>query len=118
LSLCPFRPHSKIAELSFIFFYMQYVTEKSQITEKVEEYRAKINELKNSISYEKNIQSAANNAASGTNALRVLFFLFTFFTISVVSNFKNLWREGIGKLALAYFVCLFGFIIWIGLLIS
>jgi hypothetical protein len=97
---------------------MQYVTEKAQITEKVEEYRAKINELKNSISYEKNIQSAANNAASGTNALRVLFFLFTFFTISVVSNFKNLWREGIGKLALAYFVCLFGFIIWIGLLVS
>jgi uncharacterized membrane protein YadS len=92
--------------------------EKAQITEKIEEYRAKINELKNSISYEKNIQSAANNAASGTNALRVLFFLFTFFTIGVVSNFKNLWREGIGKLALVYFVCLFGFIIWIGLMIS
>jgi len=35
-----------------------------------------------------------------------------------VSNFKKLWEEGIGKLALVYVVCLFGFIIWIGLVIS
>ncbi len=31
---------------------------------------------------------------------------------------KKLKEEGIGKLALVYIICLFGFIIWVGLLIS
>lgn len=52
------------------------------------------------------------------NAFRGMFFVMTFFTIGVVSNFRKLWDEGIGKLALVYVVCLFGFIIWIGLAIS
>ncbi len=52
------------------------------------------------------------------NSLRTLFFLMTFFTIGVISNFRRLWAEGIGKLAAVYCVCLFGFIIWIGLFIS
>ena len=38
----------------------------------------------------------------------------TFFTIGVASDFRKLWQEGIGKLALVYVLCLFGFIIWIG----
>ena len=42
----------------------------------------------------------------------------TFFTIGLSSNFKRLWAEGIGKLALVYIISLFGFIIWIGLAIS
>ena len=42
----------------------------------------------------------------------------TFFTIGVMSNFKKLWEEGIGKLAAVYLLCLFGFVIWVGLLIS
>ncbi len=49
---------------------------------------------------------------------RSIFFAMTFFSIGVVSNFKKLWEEGIGRLAAVYVVCLFGFIIWIGLLIS
>jgi uncharacterized membrane protein YadS len=49
---------------------------------------------------------------------RVLFFVMTFFTIGLVSDFKKLWAEGIGRLAAVYVVCLFGFIIWIGLAIS
>jgi uncharacterized membrane protein YadS len=58
-------------------------------------------------------------AATGEAAtFRVLFFVMTFFTIGVVSNFKKLWEEGIGKLAAVYLLCLFGFIIWIGLFIS
>lgn len=61
-----------------------------------------------------NAKSAANQA----NGLRQMFFVFTFFTIGVVSNFKKLKEEGIGKLALVYLLCLFGFILWIGLLIS
>lgn len=55
---------------------------------------------------------------AGTNIFRGLFFVLTFFTIGVVSNFKKLWAEGIGRLAAVYMVCLFGFIIWIGLFIS
>ncbi|MGC1403652.1 MAG: putative sulfate exporter family transporter [Thermodesulfobacteriota bacterium] len=52
------------------------------------------------------------------NIFRVIFFVMTFFTIGVMSNFKKLWEEGIGKLAAVYLLCLFGFIIWIGLFIS
>lgn len=60
----------------------------------------------------------AKSMTSNINSLRTLFFLMTFFTIGVVSNFKRLWAEGIGRLAAVYCVCLFGFIIWIGLFIS
>ncbi|WP_022660382.1 putative sulfate exporter family transporter [Paucidesulfovibrio longus] len=55
---------------------------------------------------------------AGTGKFRGIFFVLTFFTIGVVSNFKKLWAEGIGKLAAVYVVCLAGFIIWIGLFIS
>ena len=58
-------------------------------------------------------------AAMGeANVFRGIFFVMTFFTIGVVSNFRKLWEEGIGKLAVVYVLCLFGFIIWIGLGIS
>ncbi len=58
-------------------------------------------------------------AAMGeANTFRGIFFVMTFFTIGVMSNFKKLWEEGIGKLAAVYVVCLFGFIIWVGLVIS
>jgi len=60
----------------------------------------------------------AKAAMGEANAFRSIFFVMTFFTIGVVSNFKKLWEEGIGKLAAVYVVCLFGFIIWIGLAIS
>ena len=59
-----------------------------------------------------------NAMTRNINSLRVLFFLMTFFTIGVISNFRRLWAEGIGRLAAVYCVCLFGFIIWIGLFIS
>jgi len=57
-------------------------------------------------------------AIGDTGPFRTIFFILTFFTIGVVSNFKKLWEEGIGRLALVYIVSLFGFIIWIGLFIS
>ncbi len=60
----------------------------------------------------------AKVSSSATNVFRQLFFLITFFSIGVVSNFRKLWQQGFGKLAAVYFVCLFGFIIWIGLAIS
>jgi len=62
---------------------------------------------------------AKTKAAMGeANVFRSAFFVMTFFTIGVVSNFRKLWEEGIGRLALVYVLCLFGFIIWVGLAIS
>jgi len=52
------------------------------------------------------------------NVFRALFFVMTFFAIGVLSNFRKLWQEGIAKLAGVYVLCLFGYIIWVGLLIS
>jgi uncharacterized membrane protein YadS len=62
----------------------------------------------------KNVPAAIGEA----NTFRVIFFILTFFSIGVLSNFKALWREGFGKLAAVYLVSLFGFVIWVGLLIS
>ena len=42
----------------------------------------------------------------------------SFFSIGVLSNFRKLWQEGIGRLAAVYVVSLFGFVIWVGLAIS
>ena len=64
------------------------------------------------------ILDAAKAAASEANVFRQLFFAMTFFAIGVVSNFRKLWEEGIGRLAAIYAICLFGFIIWVGLVIS
>lgn len=58
------------------------------------------------------------SAMGQANVFRGIFFVMTFFTIGVVSNFRKLWEEGIGRLAAVYVLCLFGFIIWVGLLIS
>jgi hypothetical protein len=60
----------------------------------------------------------AKAATAEMDIFRVLFFVLTFFTIGVISNFKKLWEEGIGRLAAVYLLCLFGFIIWVGLAIS
>jgi len=58
-------------------------------------------------------------AAMGqANVFRAIFFVMTFFAIGTLSNFRKLWQEGIAKLAAVYVLCLFGYIIWVGLLIS
>src|SRR6266702_2528156 len=57
-------------------------------------------------------------AIGEANTFRVIFFILTFFSIGVLSNFKKLRQEGIGKLAAVYVISLFGFVIWVGLLIS
>jgi uncharacterized membrane protein YadS len=64
------------------------------------------------------IIESAKNVTAETKIFRKLFFAMTFFSIGVVSNFKQLWQEGIGRLTAVYLLCLFGFIIWIGLAIS
>ncbi len=60
----------------------------------------------------------AGAATGQMDIFRGIFFVLTFFSIGAVSNFRKLWEEGIGKLAAVYLICLFGFIIWVGLLIS
>jgi uncharacterized membrane protein YadS len=62
----------------------------------------------------KNVPAAIGEA----NTFRVIFFILTFFSIGVLSNFKALWQEGFGKLAAVYLVSLFGFVVWVGLVIS
>jgi uncharacterized membrane protein YadS len=57
-------------------------------------------------------------AIGEANTFRVIFFILTFFSIGVLSNFKMLLQEGFGKLAAVYLLSLFGFVIWVGLLIS
>src|SRR6266568_1062823 len=64
------------------------------------------------------VASKVPAAIGEANTFRVIFFILTFFSIGVLSNFKKLWQEGIGKLAAVYVVSLFGFVIWVGLLIS
>jgi len=64
------------------------------------------------------IKSELKISASESDVFRKLFFALTFFSIGLASNFKKLWEEGIGKLMLVYIIALFGFIIWIGLIIS
>lgn len=96
----------------------QDVNLQAQLKSKIEELKAQIKAKKEEIKDSKKVVDQTKTATSGTNALRVLFFLITFFTIGVISDFRKLWAEGLGKLAVVYVVCLFGFIIWIGLLIS
>ena len=92
--------------------------EQTALNEKIKASKDKTKSLEAEIKGPQKTMSNAKTAAAGTNAFRVMFFVLTFFTIGVVSNFKQLWAEGIGKLAAVYLLCLFGFIIWVGLIIS
>ena len=62
----------------------------------------------------RNVPAAIGEA----NTFRVIFFILTFFSIGVLSDFKLLWQEGFGRLAAVYVVSLFGFVVWVGLAIS
>jgi uncharacterized membrane protein YadS len=59
-----------------------------------------------------------NSAMDQANVFRQLFFVLTFFSIGLMSDLRVLWQEGIGRLAAVYVLSLFGFVIWVGLLIS
>jgi uncharacterized membrane protein YadS len=64
------------------------------------------------------IAKALPTAAGEANVFRVIFFILTFFSIGVLSDLRKLWQQGFAKLAAVYFISLFGFVIWVGLLIS
>lgn len=88
------------------------------LNEKSKAAKDRIKGLGDQVKSERATMSSAGTATAESNVFRVMFFVFTFFTIGIVSNFKKLWEEGIGKLAAVYILCLFGFIIWVGLFIS
>jgi hypothetical protein len=88
------------------------------LREQITVAKAKIADVNEQLKKPKGIMGTAKTATDESNVFRVMFFVLTFFTIGVVSNFKKLWEEGIGKLAAVYVISLFGFIIWIGLVIS
>src|SRR5271168_2678149 len=64
------------------------------------------------------VAKAVPGAIAEANSLRLIFFVLTFFSIGVLSDFRLLWREGFGKLVAVYAVSIFGFVIWVSLLIS
>jgi len=80
--------------------------------------RTRIEAIDSAIEASQAILAEAKTVTNESNVFRQLFFVITFFTIGVISNFKKLWEEGIGKLAAVYIIALFGFVIWIGLAIS
>ncbi len=92
--------------------------EQAAIKDTIKAGNDKMKSLNDSIKGPKATIAAAKTATGSSNVFRVMFFVFTFFTIGIVSNFKKLMEEGIGKLMVVYVVALFGFIIWIGLFIS
>jgi uncharacterized membrane protein YadS len=92
--------------------------QKAALEAQAADAKAKIEELNAQLKSPNATIAAAKLSTDEGNIPRVMFFVLTFFTIGLVSNFKKLWEEGIGKLAAVYLVALFGFIIWIGLIIS
>jgi len=62
--------------------------------------------------------ASARLASGETNAFRVFFFALTFLSIGLVTDFRAFRKEGLGKMVLIYVLCLFGFILWIGLFVS
>jgi uncharacterized membrane protein YadS len=88
------------------------------LTDKIAKDKAELAPLTDQLKAPNATMKAARASMGEANVFRGIFFVMTFFTIGLVSNFKKLWEEGIGKLAAVYVISLFGFIIWIGLIIS
>ncbi len=93
-------------------------TQLAALVAQISASKAKVEAINADLKAPKATIASAKLATNEANIPRVMFFVLTFFTIGVVSNFKKLWEEGIGKLAAVYLIALFGFIIWIGLIIS
>ncbi|NHM26531.1 putative sulfate exporter family transporter [Desulfofundulus sp. TPOSR] len=60
----------------------------------------------------------AEAGVNEANAFRTMFFALTFFSIGLITNVRKLWAAGMGRIVAVYAVCLFGFILWVGLFIS
>jgi len=111
--------------LTFLIFlivglsYPDFVKKTVVVSKAVE----KVDEMKKAespviVKETKQVPGVGVQSTNQANVFRTLFFVLTFFTIGLVSNFRKLWEEGIGKLAAIYIIALFGFIIWVALFIS
>lgn len=60
----------------------------------------------------------AGIASGEMDTLRVFFFALTFLSIGLITDLSSFRSGKLGKVVLIYVVCLFGFILWIGLFIS
>jgi len=90
----------------------------SGLKTELESVKAKQKAVNDTMKEPKSFLAKAKASSSQGDVFRGLFFLMCFFTIGLVSNFKKLMEEGLGKLAAVYCISLFGFIIWVGLFIS
>jgi len=97
---------------------IQDVAAGASLKDKIAQDKTQLGSLNHQLDEAKNTMALAKSATNQGNVFRGIFFTLTFFTIGLVSNFRKLWEEGIGKLAAVYVISLFGFIIWIGLFIS
>ncbi|PHJ39694.1 hypothetical protein P378_01640 [Desulforamulus profundi] len=52
------------------------------------------------------------------NGFRTILFALCFFSIGLITNVRKLWDAGMGRIVAVYTVCLFAFILWVGLFIS
>lgn len=93
-------------------------TAQAALKKELDDVKAKQKAVNEKIKEPKNFLGMAKSSSSQGDVFRGLFFLMCFFTIGLVSNFKKLMQEGLGKLAAVYCISLFGFIIWVGLFIS
>lgn len=64
------------------------------------------------------IMKGAKEGTEQANGFRTLFFALCFFSIGLITNVRKLWDAGMGRIVAVYTVCLFGFILWVGLVIS
>jgi uncharacterized membrane protein YadS len=65
-----------------------------------------------------NAPQLASLASGEMDNFRMFFFALTFLSIGLVTDLAAFRKEGLGKVVLVYLICLFGFILWIGLFIS
>jgi len=93
-------------------------TATASLQEKLTQAKAREKQLNDEAKAPKKQLSVAKSAIAQGDVFRTMFFVLCFFTIGVISNFKKLMEEGIGRLAAVYCISLFGFIIWVGLAIS
>ncbi|WP_333870322.1 putative sulfate exporter family transporter [Desulforamulus putei] len=64
------------------------------------------------------IIKAAKVGIDEANGFRTILFALCFFSIGLITNVRKLWDAGMGRIVAVYAVCLFGFILWVGLFIS
>lgn len=88
------------------------------IANNIKDIGESVTSLRQAMKIPQDTMAKARTSTQESNVFRVMFFMLTFFAIGLVSNFSKLREEGIGKLAAVYVICLFGFIIWVGLAIS